>query len=100
MTAEPTGHEPTHEPTSRAQIAAVTIEYLATELEVSPAEIGLTDPLKALPGADSMKLLRVVSKLERQWDIEFDDQAVFAADTVEELVTLVHTYVSGELTTP
>ncbi|MDW6066143.1 hypothetical protein SAZ11_60730 [Streptomyces sp. FXJ1.4098] len=47
-----------------------------------------------------MKLLRVVSKLERQWDIEFDDQAVFAADTVEELVTLVHTYVSGELTTP
>ncbi|MGY0055398.1 acyl carrier protein [Streptomyces sp. LZ34] len=96
MTAEFTGHEPT----SRAQIAAITTEYLATELEVSPAEIGLADALKALPGADSMKLLRVVSKLERRWDIEFDDQAVFAADTVDELVTLVHTYVSGELTTP
>ncbi|MDW6066142.1 hypothetical protein SAZ11_60725 [Streptomyces sp. FXJ1.4098] len=49
MTAEPTGHEPTHEPTSRAQIAAVTIEYLATELEVSPAEIGLTDPSRRCP---------------------------------------------------
>ncbi len=88
MTAEPTGPE---------QIAAITTEYLATELKISLAEIGDTDVLKELPGADSMKLLRVVSKLERHWDVEFDDEAIFAVKTVEELVTLVHKYVDGEL---
>ncbi|MDT0541916.1 MULTISPECIES: acyl carrier protein [Streptomyces] len=90
----------TAEPTSRERIAAITTEFLATELEISPDGIGPADTLKALPGADSMKLLRVVSKLERRWDIEFDDQAVFSAETVDELVTLVHTYVGKELTTP
>lgn len=89
MTAELTGRE---------QIAAVTAEFLATELKTSPAEIGGADVLKDLPGADSMKLLRVVSKLERRWDVEFEDEAVFSAKTVDELVTLVHRYVSGELT--
>lgn len=88
MTAELTGRE---------QITAITTEYLATELKISPAEIGDTDVLKELPGIDSMKLLRVVSKLERHWDVEFDDEAIFAVKTVEELVTLVHKYVDGEL---
>jgi len=54
--------------------------------------------LKDLPGADSIKLLRVVSKLERRWDVEFDDESIFAASTVDELTVLVQKYVSGELT--
>ncbi|HEX3782602.1 MAG TPA: acyl carrier protein [Pseudonocardiaceae bacterium] len=86
----------TVETTSREQIAAVTVEYLATELKTAPTEIGATDVLKELPGADSMKLLRVVSKLERQWDVEFDDEAIFAVATVDELITLVHKYVTGK----
>lgn len=90
----------TAEPTSREQIAAVATEYLATELKISPAEIGQHDTLKDLPGADSIKLLRVVSKLERRWDVEFDDEAIFAAKSVDELADLVHGYVSGELTAP
>ncbi len=84
--------------TDREQIAKVTTEYLATELKISPTEIGADDVLRELPGADSMKQLRVVSKLERHWDVEFDDEAIFAVKTVDELVTLVHKYVGGELT--
>lgn len=86
----------TTEPISREQIAAITVECLATELDVSPTDIDVYDALKGLPGADSMKLLRVVSKLERRWDAEFDDEAIFAAETVDDLITLVQKYMGEE----
>ncbi|WP_062212983.1 acyl carrier protein [Streptomyces sp. NBRC 109706] len=86
----------TSEPISREQVAAVTTELVAAELEISPSEIALTDVLKGLPGADSMKLLRVVSKLERHWDAEFDDEAIFAARTVDDLITLVQKHLGEE----
>jgi len=70
-------------------IASVVTEYLATELKIAADGIGGTDVLRDLPGADSMKMLRVVSKLERKWDVEFDDEAIFAVKTVDELVALV-----------
>ncbi|ANP51502.1 acyl carrier protein [Streptomyces griseochromogenes] len=86
----------TSEPISREQIAEITIECLATELEISPSDIDVLDVLKGLPGADSMKLLRVVSKLERQWDSEFDDEAIFGAETVDDLITLVQKHIGEE----
>ncbi|ANN17482.1 acyl carrier protein [Amycolatopsis orientalis] len=87
----------TSESVSREQIASVTTEYLATELKIPAAGIAGTDVLRELPGADSMKMLRVVSKLERRWDVEFDDEAIFAVKTVDELVVMVEKSVSGDL---
>ncbi|MBL1098498.1 acyl carrier protein [Streptomyces coffeae] len=87
----------TTESATREEIAAVTTELLATELNISAAEIHGDDVLKNLPAADSLKLVRVVAKLERRWDIELSDEAVFAAITVDDLVTLIEKYVSGEL---
>ncbi|MEU9990956.1 acyl carrier protein [Streptomyces sp. NPDC007971] len=86
----------TSEPIGREQIAAITTEILATELEISPSDIDVYDVLKGLPGADSMKLLRVVSKLERHWNAEFDDEAIFASETVDDLITLVQKYIGEE----
>jgi acyl carrier protein len=86
--------------TTRDDIAEITIELIAAELKTSPSEIHGADALKLLPGADSLKLLRVVSKLERRWEVEFDDEAIFAAKTVDELVTLVEKTVSGDLLAP
>ncbi|MEV6319185.1 acyl carrier protein [Streptomyces sp. NPDC051776] len=86
----------TPEFTTHEEIAAVITEFLATELNTSASQIGGGDVLKNLPGADSLRLLRVVSQLERQWDIELSDEAVFAARTVDDLVTLIEKYVSGE----
>jgi acyl carrier protein len=77
------------ESTTDESVASVVAEYLATELKISTAEIAGDDVLRDLPGADSMKMLRVVSKLERNWDVEFDDEAIFAVKTVDELVALV-----------
>jgi acyl carrier protein len=67
----------------------VTIQYLAAELGISTSDIGDADLLRELPTVDSMRMLRVVSKLEREFDVEFDDEAIFAATTVDELVALV-----------
>lgn len=80
---------------TRDQIALVTMQYLAAELRISTSEIGDTDLLRELPSADSMRMLRVVSKLEREFDVEFEDEAIFAAKTVDELITLVEQTVSG-----
>jgi acyl carrier protein len=80
----------------RDEIATVTAEYLATELKVSPADISGSNVMRELPGADSIKLLRVVSRLERRWDVEFDDEAIFAANTVDELTTLVQQHLNDE----
>ena len=77
------------ESTTGEQVASVVAESLAAELKISTAEIAGDDVLRDLPGADSMKMLRVVSKLERKWDVEFDDEAIFAVKTVDELVALV-----------
>jgi acyl carrier protein len=74
---------------TREQIARVTIQYLAAELGISTSDIGDADLLRELPTVDSMRMLRVVSKLEREFDVEFDDEAIFAATTVDELVALV-----------
>jgi acyl carrier protein len=74
---------------TRDEIADITVEFIAAELKTSTSEINGQDVLKQLPGADSLKLLRVVSKLERRWDVEFDDEDIFAVKTVDELVALV-----------
>jgi acyl carrier protein len=68
-------------------------ELLAHELSLSPAEIADDDVLGDLPGADSLRLLRLVTRLERHWDIEFSDEEVFDATTFADLVTLVRTHV-------
>ena len=84
------------ETATREEIASVTAGYLAAELKIRTTDIAAADVLRDLPGADSMKMLRVVSKLERRWDVEFEDSEIFAVKTVDELVTLVQKGVGGD----
>jgi|GEM_PF-1964847 len=77
---------------TRAQVAAVVREFLGEELKITPAEISDDAVLKELPGADSVRLVRVVSRLERHWDREFDDDQVFDLHNFEDLVTLTQSY--------
>ena len=45
--------------------------------------------LRSLPDADSVNLLRVAARLERQVDAEFDDEHLFGAETVGDLAGLL-----------
>jgi acyl carrier protein len=61
----------------------------AKELGVDVAEVSETTVLKELPGADSVRLLRVVAQIERVYDVEFEDEDIFAVRTPRELTDLV-----------
>jgi acyl carrier protein len=61
---------------------------IAAELSIDPASIGADAVLKELPGADSVRLLRVVAKLERQYDTEFEDDDIFEVVTPNDLARL------------
>jgi acyl carrier protein len=79
---------------TREQVAAVVREFLAQELKIAPSDITDDAVLKELPGADSVRLVRVVSRLERHWDREFDDDQVFDLRKLDDLVTLTLTYLN------
>jgi acyl carrier protein len=82
---------PTTTPT-REQVAAVARELLSQELKIAPSDITDDAVLKELPGADSVRLVRVVSRMERHWDREFDDEQVFDLRKFDELVSLTLSY--------
>ncbi|MET8828886.1 acyl carrier protein [Streptomyces sp. NPDC004610] len=62
---------------------------LADELDIPAARIAPSDQLDLLERADSVRLMEVVARLENQYDVEFDDDRVRAADTVADLAALV-----------
>jgi acyl carrier protein len=64
-------------------------EMAATELKIAPADITGDAVLKQLPGADSVRLMRIVARAEREFDLEFDDEDIFKVRTLNELVDLV-----------
>jgi acyl carrier protein len=47
--------------------------------------------LRAVEGADSVKLLRILARIEERYDIELEDADVFGVSTVEGIVAAVAT---------
>ncbi|MFC0111226.1 acyl carrier protein [Kibdelosporangium aridum] len=80
---------------SRDQVAEIVRGFVAGELNIDEAQLKDDTVLKELPGADSVRLLRIVSKLERHCETEFDDEDIFSSTTLDDLVTLVHGYVAA-----
>jgi len=64
-------------------------EIVATVTAIAAAELGLpaaslrpdTD-LRAIEGMDSVKVLRMIAKIEQAYDIELDDEVVFGLSSV------------------
>ncbi|MFC9931751.1 acyl carrier protein [Streptomyces sp. NPDC127190] len=61
----------------------------AKELGIDIGEIAADTVLKELPGADSVRLLRVVAQIERVYDVEFEDEDIFDVRTPRQLTGLV-----------
>ncbi len=61
----------------------------AKELGIDIGEIAENTVLKQLPGADSVRLLRVVAQIERVYDVEFEDEDIFGVGTPRQLADLV-----------
>ena len=64
-------------------------EALAEQLRLEKDQIDADERLDLLPNADSVRLMRAVSALERRFDVELDDTAIRDAETVADLARLV-----------
>jgi acyl carrier protein len=72
-----------------AHIRETIVAFICDELRVSPEELSDATDLRELPGAESVKILRVVAKIERAFQIELDDEIVFRVESLGELVQAV-----------
>jgi acyl carrier protein len=83
---------------NRDDVLATILELVAAEFELPAGQVSGDAVLKQLPGADSVRLLRVVAKVERRYDVEFEDEDIFRVRTADELAALVLGESSKELT--
>ncbi|MEU6324924.1 acyl carrier protein [Streptomyces sp. NPDC047009] len=71
---------------NRDELLAMVVKELATVLPLEGRPVQESDLLQELPSIDSLRLVRIASALERSAGAEFDDEALFSARTVGDLV--------------
>ncbi|MDT3443237.1 MULTISPECIES: acyl carrier protein [unclassified Pseudofrankia] len=62
---------------------------VAQELGLSPEAVSPDADLRTVEGADSVKVLRVIARVERARDVELEDEDVFGASTIREVAEVV-----------
>jgi acyl carrier protein len=74
---------------TRDQIIATATDLVLKELGLPPGAVTPDTDLRTLEGADSVKTLRVISKVEREFDVELEDEDVFGVASVSDLATVI-----------
>ncbi|MBF6298911.1 acyl carrier protein [Nocardia amamiensis] len=71
-------------------------DILRTVTGIAVAETGIPEAelrpdadLRGMAGVDSVRVLRMVAKIERTYDIELEDQDVFGMSTLDDVVAVV-----------
>jgi acyl carrier protein len=72
-----------------ADYTALVIRALATQVELRPEEIDPDAPLGAIPGIESVKVLRAIVEIEDACEIIVPDDFLFEAATVADLAAFV-----------
>ncbi|PPK64914.1 acyl carrier protein [Actinokineospora auranticolor] len=75
--------------TSLTEITATVTGIAAAEIGVPAAELAPETDLRGVEGVDSVKVLRMIAKIEREFDIELEDEDVFGVSTVAEVAAVV-----------
>ncbi|GHE79649.1 hypothetical protein GCM10017786_07010 [Amycolatopsis deserti] len=70
-------------------VADTVTEIVAAALGRDAAELTPDTDLRSVEGADSIKVLRIVAKLEQTYDIELEDDEIFGLRTIDEVVAVV-----------
>jgi acyl carrier protein len=70
----------------RDELLALVVKELRAALPLEDRPVGESDLLQELPDIDSLRLVRIASALERSAGTEFDDETLFGAKTVGDLV--------------
>ena len=81
--------------TSRDEILAMVRGHLATELEISPAEISEQIRFREDLDADSLDLYELVMELEDAYGIAMSEEEAAGIETVGDAVEFVFTRLPG-----
>jgi acyl carrier protein len=70
-------------PASTSEIVATVTGIAAAELGVPAAVLAPDTDLRAIEGIDSVKVLRMIARIERKYDVELSDEDVFSLTTID-----------------
>ncbi|WP_327096496.1 acyl carrier protein [Nocardia vinacea] len=70
-------------------ILRTVTDIAVTETGIAEAELRPDVDLRGMAGVDSVRVLRMVAKIERTYDIELEDQDVFGLATLADVVKVV-----------
>jgi|KBSSwiStaDraftv2_1062776.scaffolds.fasta_scaffold69134_4 acyl carrier protein len=76
-------------PVSTDDLISEITKIVAEELGVEPESVTPDTDLRAVEGADSVKVLRVIARIERNHDVELEDEEVFGASTAREVAAVL-----------
>lgn len=62
---------------------------IAKELKIDELKLTPSVELRSIDGIESIKVLRIVCKVEQKYDIELQDDAVFRVNTIQDIVDAV-----------
>lgn len=81
---------------TQQQIISGVTEIVARELGISVEELDPTTDLRMIEGADSVKVLRMIAKIEREYDVELEDEDVFGVTCIHEIAKIINSMCTGE----
>jgi acyl carrier protein len=74
---------------TREQITATVTTIVADVLAVPATTLSPATDLREVEGADSIKVLRLIARIEREYDVELEDADVFGVSTVADVAGVV-----------
>jgi acyl carrier protein len=74
---------------STDDIISTVTELIAAEFGRPAAELTPDLDLSSVEGADSVKVLRAVARIERTFDVELEDDQVFGFKTIDDVAGAV-----------
>ncbi len=74
---------------SRVEIVSTVTTILARALGIPADSLTPDLDVRTVEGADSVKVLLMISRVERTYDIEIDDEDVFTLSSINDVVRIV-----------
>jgi acyl carrier protein len=70
-------------------VYSLVASTIAKELNLDEHQLTPTMDLRAIAGVESIKVLRIISRVEQNCEVELDDDAVFRVTTIQDIVDAV-----------
>ncbi|MCE0764852.1 acyl carrier protein [Pseudonocardia kujensis] len=77
------------------QITDIVRAIVAEVLAVPAGELATDTDLREVEGTDSIKVLRLIARIEREYDVELEDDDVFGVSTIADVAGVVRKALDG-----